>query len=321
MFTIHARRTITRLVFTAAALLTFAAAGAAQETAKKARLWNDPGRIAGRDLLWGSGSADRTPKGPFVFLKEDTSGTQPKLEMRDAAGRHWDVKFGEEVHSEIAANRLVWALGYVAEELYYVPNGTVTGLTNPGRTKEFIGPDGTFNKATFRLRDETSKRAEQRWTFDKNPFVNTQELSGLAILMTMLNNWDIQGTRNNRILLINGEEHYIVSDLGATFGKMGRFPIPRSKWNLEDFKKEEFIEKVEGGMIDLDYEGYGGINKVPLEHARWFAALASQLTDDQLQAALKSSGANNAEVVGFSARLREKINELQKAVGATPPVR
>lgn len=321
MSAIHVRRTITRLVIAAAASLTFAAEAVAQGTAKKARLWKDPGSIAGRDLLWGSGAADRAPKGPFVFLKEDTSGTQPKLEVRDAAGRQWDVKFGEEVHAEIAANRLVWALGYIAEELYYVPNGTVTGMTNPGRTKGAVGPDGTFNKASFRLRTETSERAAQRWTFDKNPFVNTQELSGLAILMTMLNNWDIQGTRNNRILLIDDEEHYIVSDLGATFGKMGRFPIPRSKWNLEDFKKEEFIEKVEGGMIDLDYEGYGGINKVPLDHARWFSALASQLTDDQLQAALKASGANDAEVAGFSARLREKINELQKAVGATQPVR
>lgn len=270
MPTTHPSRTIGRLVVAAAASLMFdAAAAVAQQAEKKAWLWKDPGSIAARDLLWASGSSERAPRGPFVFLEEE--------------------------HAEIASNRLVWALGYIAEEVPY----------------------GTFNKARFSLRNETSARAEERWTFEQNPFVNTQELSGLAILMTMVNNWDIQGPRNNRILNIDGEQHYIVSDLGATFGKMGARLAPHSKWNLEDFAKEEFIEKVEDGKIDLDYEGHGGINKVPVEHARWFLGLVSQLTDDQLRAAFHASGASDAETAGFSARLREKITELQKTVGTT----
>jgi hypothetical protein len=298
----------------AAAVALAGPAAEAQQADKKAVLWKDPGNIAALDLFWGKGAAERAPKGPFTFLKQDSSGVQPKIDVRDASGREWDVKFGEEVHAEIAANRLVWALGYVAEEMYFVPTGAILGMTDPGKFKNFITPDGSFTRASFRLRGDGSKRAEQRWTFETNPFVNTQELSGLAILMTMLCNWDIQGTRNNRVLIVDGEEHYIVSDLGATFGKMGAFPVPKSKWNLVDFRKEEFIEKVEDGKIDLDYEGYGGINKVSVEHARWFSRLTSQLTDDQLRAALKASGASESEIAGFSARLREKINELQKAV-------
>jgi hypothetical protein len=310
-----------RLAAAAAALLVVAAVAAAEaDQGKKAILWKDPGNIGALDLFWGSGAAARAPQGPFTFVKEDTGGVQPKIDVRDSAGREWDVKFGEEVHAEIAANRLVWALGFVAEESYFVPKGTVNGVP-AGKMKDFIAPDGTFTNASFRLRGEGSKRAEERWTFEDNPFVNTPELSGLAILMTMLCNWDIQGTRNNRILQVDGDDRYIVSDLGATFGKMGKFPVPRSKWSLEDFRKEEFIEKVEDGQIDLDYEGYGGINKVSVEHARWFSRLASQLTDDQLRAALRASGATDAEAAGFSARLREKITELQKAVGTDPAVR
>ena len=289
----------------------------AQQQEKKVVLWKDPGNIAALDLLQGKGAPERAPKGRFTFLKEDSGGVQPKIDVRDASGREWDVKFGEEVHAEIAANRLVWALGYVAEEIYFVPNGTITGMTEPGKFKEFVARDGTFSRASFRLRGDGSKRAEERWTFEKNPFVDTPELSGLAILMTMLCNWDIQGPRNNRILMVDGEEHYIVSDLGSTFGKMGAFPVPRSKWNLEDFKKEEFIEKVDNGQVDLDYEGYGGINKVPVEHARWFSRLASQLTDEQLRAAIKASGASDAEIAGF-ARLREKI--ARTAEGDDNPV-
>jgi hypothetical protein len=306
-----------RQLLIVAAIFSGSTAQAQQPDGKKAVLWKDPGKIAALDLFWGRGAADRAPKGPFTFLKEDTSGgVQPKIDVRDATGREWDVKFGEEVHAEIAANRLVWALGYVAEEIYFLPTGTITGMANPAKMKEFIAPDGTFAKASFRLRGDTSKRAEERWTFDQNPFIRTRELSGLAILMTMLCNWDIQGTRNNRILAVDGEAHYIVSDLGGTFGKMGATLVPKSKWNLEDFRKEEFIEGVEGGQVDLDYEGFGGINKVPVEHARWFSRLASQLTDEQLRAALKASGATDAEIAGFAARLREKITELQKAVGS-----
>jgi hypothetical protein len=276
-------------------------------------LWNDPGPISSRDVFWGNGSAERAPKPPFVFLKEDTDGTQPKVQVRDAAGREWTAKFGEEVHSGIAASRIVWVLGYVADEIYYVPGGTITGVSGLKRAAKWLGPDGAFTKASFRLRDERAERAEERWTFADNPFAGSRELSGLAILMTMLGNWDIQGERNNRILRIGQQDHYMVSDVGATFGKMGAFPAPRSKWNLEDFQKEEFIEKVEDGLLDLDYEGYGGINKVPLEHARWFAGLVSQLTDRQLADAFRAAGATPAEIQGFSARLRAKIQQLQQA--------
>lgn len=290
----------------------------AQETRpanRTAVLWTDPGNIAGRDLLWGNGSAARAPKAPFTFVEEDTDGTQPKVVVRDANGREWSAKFGDEVHSGIAASRIVWALGYVADEIYYVPAGTIAGINVPlKQAGSAIGEGGAFTKASFRLRDARAERAKERWTFARNPFAGSQELSGLAILMTMLCNWDIQGERNNRILESGNRDLYIVSDLGATFGKMGAFPAPRSKWTLEDFQKEEFIEKVEEGLVDLDYEGYGGINKVPMAHAAWFARLASQLTDKQLADAFRAAGASDAEVAGFSARLREKIAELQKAV-------
>lgn len=302
----------------AAALLAGCATLAPRVTARPSDripvLWIDPGPIAARDLAWGNGAAERAPKPPFTFVEEDTDGTQPKVIVRDAAGREWTAKFGDEVHSGIAANRLVWALGYVTDEMYFVDRGTISGVTGLKQAANALGPGGAFTNASFRLRDARAERAAERWTFAQNPFAGSKELSGLAILMTMLGNWDIQGTRNNRILTIGGEDHYFVSDLGATFGRMGAFPAPRSKWNLEDFQKEEFIEKVENGVVDLDYEGYGGINTVPLEHARWFATLASQLTDAQLRAAFEAAGAGDAEVAGFSARIRARIAELQQAV-------
>src|SRR5687768_4849062 len=279
-------------------LTTFAAyAQAPQRPAnRKAVLWVDPGDISSKDLFWGNGAADRAPKPPFTFVAEDTDGTQPKVVVRDAAGREWSAKFGEEVHAGIAASRIVWALGYVADEMYYVDSGTISGVTGLTQAAKALGPGGSFTKASFRMRGDLKERAKERWKFIGSPFGGSKELSGLTILMTMLCNWDIQGDRNNRILEAGAEDHYIVSDLGATFGKMGAFPAPRSKWNLADFQKEEFIEKVDAIVLDLDYEGYEGIDKVPVEHARWFAGLVSKLTDKQLTDAFRAAGATQAEI-------------------------
>src|SRR5262245_6958763 len=44
-------------------------------------LWRNPGDIASLDLYWGIGGADKAPKPPFKFVKEDTTGTNPKIKV------------------------------------------------------------------------------------------------------------------------------------------------------------------------------------------------------------------------------------------------
>jgi hypothetical protein len=287
-------------------------------------LWRDPGRIAARDLFWGAGSAAAAPRGPFTFVEEDLSGHNPKVSVRDAAGRQWDVKFGEEIHSEVAANRIVWALGYFVEAQYYVPSGLIRGAASLGRAREHIAADGRFRGARFRFRDPAMPRTEEEWTVARNPFVGTRELSGLEVLMTLLNNWDMEGPRNNRVLRARGprgglERRFLVSDLGATFGRMGGGIMSRrSKWNLEDFRDEKFIERVEAGAIRLAYKGYDPhIDRIPMAHARWFAGLAAQLRPAQVRRAFEAAGAQPQEIDGFSATLLEKISALRAAVATT----
>ena len=324
---------MTRCMSLALVMSTLATAGCATRTAPltpaapadasaPAVLWRDPGRIAALDLYWGPGARARAPRGPFRFVEEDTSGTNPKIVVRDALGRSWDMKFGEEVHAEVAANRIVWALGYVVEDQYFVRRGTVTGARGLTRARPFVGANGAFTNARFRFRDPAAPRTEEEWTLQRNPFVGSKELSGLQVLMTLLNNWDIQGPRNNRVLRARRsrgiERRFLVSDLGATFGRMGGGPIAsKSKWNLEDFTRERFIEKVEGGTLHLAYDGFNpDFDRVPLAHARWFAGLASQLSSAQLRRAFEAAGAAPAEVDGYTAALTRKIAALRTAVGA-----
>ena len=282
-------------------------------------LWKDPGNIASRDLLWGMGSAERAPKGPFTFVERDSGGTQPKIVVTDSRGDTWEVKFGREVHAEVAANRFLWALGYGAEEMYFVKTGVVKGA-KVDYAAGHIAEEGNFINARFRRRNPNMTRIDEEWTLRKNPFIGQKELSGFKILMTLLANWDIGGTRNTRVIRVTQpdgavEKWYAVTDLGATFGRMGGMISDHSKWNLEHYKAEGFIEKVAGGEVHLDYDGAEpGVDRVPLEHARWFAGLLSQLTPEQVRGAFEAAGATPQEIDGFSKRVLEKIGELNAAV-------
>lgn len=281
------------------------------------RLWQDPSPVAARDLRWGSGAPDRAPRPPFRFVEENGGGTQPKVVVADAAGVTWDVKFGEEAHAEVAAGRLVWALGYFVEEMYFVPGGTIVGISDLGRAKEAVTSDGTFAAARFERRDERLKRLDDGWTFHSNPFPAKPELSGLKILMTMINNWDIEGERNNLIVedLATGERRYLVADLGASFGRMGGRLSGHSKWDLAGYREDGFIDEVTDAAIELDFDGLeSGMEAIPIAHARWFAALASQLTEAQVRQAFEAAGASPEEVDGFSARFLEKVAALRRAV-------
>lgn len=286
----------------------------------QAILWKEHPDITQVNLYWGVGGEEGVPKPPFTFVKEDVTGTNPKVKVVDANGVKWNVKFDEEVHAEVAASRLVWACGYMVEASYFVPSGKIIGVKGLNRAKKFVGADGSFTNAMFENRPETVARRNIRWTWDSNPFVGTKEFSGLAILNVLLNNWDAK-VDNNNVLGIYGDDNqvydwYIQSDWGGTFGKMGGY-FSHTKWDVNDYSKQAFISGVSGGRLQLNYSGKMGssLKSVPLEHAKWFAGIIGQLSDEQIRDAFKTAGATDQEVSAFSARVRSKINELKAVAG------
>jgi hypothetical protein len=283
-------------------------------------LWRDPGNISALDLYWGIGGPDEAPKPPFTFDKEDMTGTNPKIKVIDANGVKWNIKFDEEVHAEVACSRIVWACGYMVEESYFLPSGKVSGVTGLSRAKKFVSADGSFTNGMFEKRPDTIARRAINWAWESNPFVRTKELYGLAILNAMLNNWDAKNTNNNVLGMFDEDgsvkDWYLVADWGGSLGKMGSF-VSKSKWDLDAFNKQAFVDRVSGGTLNLHYSGKmsSSLKAIPIEHARWFAGIVGQLSDKQLQDAFRAAGATDAEINGFAARLRQKINELKAAVG------
>jgi hypothetical protein len=284
-------------------------------------LWQDRGNISQLDLFLGIGSTEGLPKPPFQFDKEDLSGSNPKVKVVDANGVKWNLKFDEEVHAEIAATRLVWACGYMVEESYFVAAGKVLGVTELKRAKDFIGPDGSFTNGLFEKRPENIARRGVNWSWKSNPFEGSRELSGLAILNCMLNNWDAKEDNNNILGMYDDDgailDWYTVTDWGGTFGKLGGFTSrSKNKWNLEDFSKHGMIEDVKSKTVKFRYAGKmdGALRSIPHDHVRWFYGIIGGLTDRQIAQAFRAAGGTSEEINGFTKQIRKRINELKAAV-------
>ena len=216
-------------------------------------LWRDPGPIGAKDLYWGAGSADRAPKPPFTFVKEDTSGTKPKIEVTDAGGVEWTIKLApaspadNEVHAEIAASRLIWAFGFFVDENYFVREGRIEKAQKLSRAADLVGPDGTFRTARFERKARGGEHFGN-WAVENNAFNGTKELSALKILIVLVGNWDAR-PENAAIVRVarpdgDVEERYLLSDLGTAFGRWaGGFQKQHSQMESRRLSRKPLSER------------------------------------------------------------------------------
>ena len=202
----------------------------AQEPGRAGMIWQDRGDAAALDLVGGPRGKDHEPGNTFTFIEESSGGTSPKFDVLDEHGTTWKVKLGEETKSETAATRLLWAAGYLVDEVYHRPSIRVLGLPRLARGREFVSGDTVSD---VRLERERDKRPSTTWSWYKNPFVGTREFNGLRVMMALINNWDLKEA-NNRASETAGGVRYEVTDLGATFGRTGNI-VTRSKSISKDY--------------------------------------------------------------------------------------
>ena len=275
-------------------------------------LWREPNDIQNRDLFLGPGGAAMKPDlSRVTFIKEEKGGYSKKYRIKDGQGRVWVAKLGKEAQSETAAVRLVWAVGYTSEINYLVPRLTIEGK-------------GTFENVRLEARPENVDRFDE-WAWTENPFVGKRELQGLKVLMALMENWDLKDS-NNRILVVQrggrNELHYIVSDLGTTFGKTGGQYSPMalirkikgSRNEPDDYVKDKFIDEIEGDMVDLNYSGKNKslMENISIADARWIGGWLARLSDRQLQDAFRAANYNTSEVQLLARAVRKRIDELVK---------
>ncbi|HWS52479.1 MAG TPA: hypothetical protein VN228_00020 [Pyrinomonadaceae bacterium] len=301
-----------RLSLVACFLLASAAhAAPAQDSKKEKRrpsgrpvLWREHRDPASLDLFWGPGGRRMRPDlRRLTFLKEEKGGFSTKYRVKDASGRTWVAKVDKEAQSETAATRLLWAAGYMTEITYLAPRATI-----PGR--------GTFQNVRFEARPESIER-EGEWKWDENPFGGTRELQGLKVMMVVLNNWDIKDENNVLLAAPGGELRYAISDLGATLGDTGKWPLlwrfTRSRNDPRGFTGDKLIDEVkEDGRVDFEFSGKrrGMFNDITVEQARWAGSLLARLSDRQIGDAFRAANYSPGEVRALTRAFRARVNQL-----------
>lgn len=291
-------------------------------------IWRDPGNISSLNLIYGTGGQENAPdpNGTYTFLKEDLHGTSAKFDVKDANGVKWRIKTGAEPQSETAATRLLWAAGYFVDQDYYLPEVRVDGLPKLRRGENYVTDGRVVHGARLERKDERIKDAGN-WNWFNNRFKGSRELNGLRVMMALVNNWDLKEV-NNSIYIVNGEQRYVVSDVGASFGKTGN-NISRSKSDEEGYEKSGFIEKQTERDVDFEmhsrpflptivnlpnYRGRTRMEEItkhiPRADAKWIGGLLGQLTEEQIRDCFRSAGYSPEEIEGYTGEIRKRIAAL-----------
>jgi len=291
-------------------------------------LWHDPGAIARLDLHYGHGGNGNEPAPPFKFESEDASGTNPKFNVRDARGTKWRVKLGDEARPEVTASRLLWAVGYYADDDYLVESATVQNLKLTRGAA--MASDGNIVDARFEKKPEGAKKIGT-WRWKDNPFTGTKEFNGLRVMMAVMNNWDLKDVNNGVYRdTRSGRDLLLVADVGATFGTNGlSWSKGRSKGDLDTFKKSRFITRKTEAEVDFatpaaptpieaanvkqyvmrrDLQWIG--KNIPIADARWIGSLLKQLSHQQLVDAFRSGHFPPDEIEKYVAVVESRIQEL-----------
>jgi hypothetical protein len=292
-------------------------------------LWRDPADIASRNLFYGPGGKAHEPRGAFKFEKEDMAGSCPKFDVIDQDGVRWKVKLGPEVRPETAASRLVWGVGYFANEDYFVPVLHVQGMKHLRRGNNLVSRDGAIRDVRMKRR-LTDEKKIGIWSWSKGPFTDTPEWYGLRVLMALINNWDLKDV-NNAVYLTDGEpaeERYLVSDLGASFGYTG---LNLDKGVAAAYWDSKLIRSASGEFVDFNTPSLPAANfvfnfpemnkrlhllwlgrHIPRSNARWMGTQLARLSPNQIRDAFRAAGYSTEEVERLSQVVERRIAELQK---------
>jgi hypothetical protein len=293
-------------------------------------LWVDPADIQSRNLFYGPGGKEHQPSGTtFTFVDEDLDGTNPKYNVKDQDGVKWKIKLGAEAKPETAATRLVWAVGYSANEDYFLPDLHVTGLPDHlKRGGKLVGKDGEMRDARLK-RHLKGEEKVGNWPWKDDPFAQSREWNGLRVMMALINNWDLKDD-NNAVYEDGPQKIYMISDLGASFGTTGFNPRQTtSKGNLRGYEHSHFMLKKTAEYVDFAVPSRPAVfvffnpaeffprmkmrwigKRVPRSDARWMGQMLAKLSDAQIRDAFRAAGYEPREIDGFTKVVAKRIGEL-----------
>jgi hypothetical protein len=289
-----------RLTLAALLLLTAVANGQKKEKGKHAEMraaaipmiWESRGPVTADEMTYGNGSKPEAPTpfpdGTFHFVREEIMSTFPKVEVKDSLGHKFKVKFGmgadSKSHSEVVSNRLLWAMGFRARHIYYVPSGMLDTFKagdpkHPSKHSKMGGhlvkdANGRyhFSDVTF-TEKEDDELAEKPWGYEDSSLpasiTKSPQFTWLKIFDVMVGNWDT-ASKNHAIYYVKNsagaiEAWYADKDVGTGYGNVhsgsGLVRKRPTRWKLGDYQKASFViwdrghpnTEVSGGVIHFDF--------------------------------------------------------------------
>lgn len=276
---------------------------------RRAEVWR-PTNVASLDLERGpEGTGSFAPHAsvPCVYVDKKMSGRSPKFTCAIRPKDEVKVKYGRtngEVYAEVAATRLLWALGFGADSMYPVrvicrgcPRDLQKEATVTGRQVVF-DPAAIERKmkGTELEWDDTVG-----WSWSELDLVNeaaapTQraQRDALKLLAALLQHSDSKSQQQRLVCLDEpsrkkpttcARPFMMINDLGLTFGHSNVFNRnSQGSANFEKWSEERVWRKPETCEANLAGSLTGTLkNPVISEAGRSFLAdLLVQLTDQQL---------------------------------------
>jgi hypothetical protein len=270
-----------------------------------AELWLRP--TPGRDLFHGIGGSRLAPDPAAIYtvIELKRSGFSRGYTVKDPKDREWSAKFPPEAPTEVAASRILWAVGYHQPPIYYLAkwNAAKAPSPNPQLPARFRQKDPDLHGLT----------ATDPWSYYRNPFVGTRELHGLLVLQAMLGNSDLKDQQNVIYTLAEtfegAKRWYVARDLGQSFGRTGVLDAPRGDPDV--FEQTPFIKGVVAGRVEFEYRGRHRelFRNISPSDVRWVCGQLRQLTDDQWADAFRAGGFPKPIADRFIRRMKQKIDE------------
>jgi hypothetical protein len=321
----------------------------------RARVWREPAEPIGSvDLTRNPGDddpLDATDPISCKFLPRLTRGTTPKFDCILPDGEVLKVKYGgtAEIHGEVAASRLLAALGFGADRMYLVPRVRCFGCPiSPFRSYQALEM-ARMNEAYTRRIDYASHRdfewpaVERRF---KAPTIDTDDtkgwglyeldkidpgrggssrahVDGLRLMAAFLHHWDNKAENQRLVCLSDAEAEgngpcpaplALLQDLGSTFGP--------NKVNFESWSTRPLWSDpatCEVNMKDMPFAGATfGAPRISEEGRRFLGGKLQQLSEAQIRALFTaarfpeyhSRKDAGADVTNWVRAFQQKVREI-----------
>ena len=278
-------------------------------TLRAAQVWS-PTDIPSMDVRLGATGADAFAPGQLVqclFVPKSFDGSSPKFECAIDASNEVKVKYGRdngEVYAEVAASRLLWAIGFGADRMYPVR------VRCRGCTADVAGRRGhrdsvDFDPAVIERRfpgEPIAAGPEEGWSWPELDLVDEQiggapraHRDALKLLAAFLQHTDNKPDQQRFVCLSEmhapgtgpacAKPFLLIQDLGKTFGRADYLNRDvMASVNLREWRAVPVWADETRCIARLDTSVTGTLHNPHISEAgrAFLADLLNQLSDAQL---------------------------------------